>query len=467
MRVSKFKSIKMKKKYRRILIGLSIGYLFLNNSCTKFVQIDPAPDLIESNNVFSNDQTALSSLVGLYHQMTSANLSLTNGGLSVYLGLAADELENQTADQNYDLFYSNALPSDNFIVSNFWGNAYRGIYRANAIIEGVSSSENLTGDLRNMLLGEALFVRAFYYFQLVNLFGDIPLITVTDYQISSQMNRTAKQEVDRQIVDDLLLAKGLLSDNYPTAGKVRPNKLTVTAFLARVYLYLEEWQSASENALAVIESGRYSLGALENAFAIDSEEAIWQLMRDNANTAEAMAFIPLNENAIPSLSLSEDLASSFEESDERKTQWTQVNNADAQTGRFPFKYKVRTNLPVSEYLTVFRLAEQYLINAEANMHLGKMREALDDVNALRERAGLQRIYALNVDHQAVMEAIKKERRHELFCEWGHRWFDLKRQQDIDEVLRRSKPGWESYAQFLPIPMAEILTNNLLVQNPGY
>jgi hypothetical protein len=127
------------------------------------------------------------------------------------------------------------------------------------------------------------------------------------------------------------------------------------------------------------------------------------------------------------------------------------------------------NLPVTEYTTVLRLGEQYLIRAEARAHLNKISEGLRDLNVIRQRAGLSD--AMASDKNSLLNLVQHERQVELFTEWGHRWLDLRRTGKIDEVMGNyaSQKGtsWSSNWALYPIPLYDITQNPNLTQNAGY
>src|SRR5690606_1021237 len=133
----------------------------------------------------------------------------------------------------------------------------------------------------------------------------------------------------------------------------------------------------------------------------------------------------------------------------------------------PYKYKIRDSSDSSqEYSVVFRLSEQYLIRSEARLYQGNLSGSLSDLNLIRFRAGLNSIHSNN--HVEMLNIILTERRHELFSEFGHRWFDLKRTNMAEPILSPIKPNWRSTNVLFPIPENELLINpNLLPQNPGY
>jgi hypothetical protein len=122
-------------------------------------------------------------------------------------------------------------------------------------------------------------------------------------------------------------------------------------------------------------------------------------------------------------------------------------------------------LPPLDHSTVLRLAEQYLIRAEARTQQNNIAGAQADVNVIRHRAGLGDTPAN--DKESLLTAIDQERKHELFNEWGHRWLDLKRTGRADAVLSAIKPQWKPTAVLFPIPESEIINNPALKQNPGY
>ncbi len=135
-----------------------------------------------------------------------------------------------------------------------------------------------------------------------------------------------------------------------------------------------------------------------------------------------------------------------------------------------YKYKIGAiDTAIVEYPMVLRLAEQFLIRAEARMHLANISGAKNDLNVLRTRAGLGETLAN--DESSLAAAILEERRNELFTEWGNRWFDLKRIKLINSIMATvtlQKGGvWEDPDQLYPIPTDELKKMPYMSQNPGY
>jgi hypothetical protein len=439
-------------------------------ACRKAVEADPPVGQLSTVQVFATEESARSALYGLYSQMMNSNLLLSNGGMSIYPALSADELTNTAANTDQDAFRSNAVPPTNTTVlrTRLWSSAYGILYHANALLEGVESSTALSEGVKRQLAGEARLVRAFYYFYLVNLFGDVPLVLGTDYRVNAALPRAPNALVYAQVVEDLQKAVQLLGEGYPSSGRVRPNKWAAAALLARVHLYQGQWAEAEAQSSAVIGSGLYPLPAPDKVFTAGSAETIWSLVpvSTSANTAEGATFIPASATARPALALTPQLLGAFKTGDGRKSAWTKTVTVAGQPYTYPFKYRIRSGgAPYGEHNIVLRTAEQYLIRAEARAEQDRLTEALQDLNVVRQRAGLPPSAAAT--KEALLRAIEEERQVELMTEWGHRWLDLKRWGRADAVLGPLKGGWQSTAVLYPIPQAELLVNPALTQNPGY
>jgi len=459
------------KIYNRPIVYSLYMVLLCATACNKFVSIQPSPQLITTASLFENDNTALSAVDGVYTSMRAGSPSFENGAISIYAGLSADDIYNTTSSATYDPFSKNLLTSNNNTVNTLWLTPYNTIYRANVIIEGLAKSKALSDSVKRQLTGEMKVVRAITYFYLTNLYGNVPLVTTSDYKQNATIPRTAAATVYQQIVTDLTDAEALLTDNYPSAGKARPNRQTAAAILARVYLYQKDWVNAALQASQVINSNLYSLVPdLNSVFLVDGNETIWEIASPSEarNSAEGASFIPSSTTVKPTFSITPVLLNAFEAGDLRKVNWIDSNIIGGITYYYPFKYKNRSNTAVTEYDVVVRLAEQYLIRAEAEANGGGngIVGAINDLNIVRSRAGLSNYAGLN-DQLSVLTAIFHERQVEFFAEWGNRWFDLKRSGMIDTVLGAEKAGWQPYDALYPIPYNQILYNPFLVQNIGY
>ena len=366
---------------------------------------------------------------------------------------------------------------------------FQQIHTANAVLEGLSSSTGVTAAEKKQLTGEAKFMRAFLLFYAVNLFGDVPLVTTTDYQANNTISRTPEDLVYQQIIMDLLDAENELPSNFvdPTGNitteRVRPNKFTAAALLARVYLYTKNYVGADSAATVVINSPNFALVAdLDSIFLANSNEVIWQMqpVRAGFNTFDGNVFVltsPPGSGSNP-VALSAQLLGAFDTTDFRFTHWIGSFNDSSsnQTYYFPHKYKNYLDdpaIPVTEYLMVLRLAEQYLIRAEAQTQMGVgngVNGAVADLNVIRNRAGLSN-YSGQMDPASLTQEILHERQLEYFTEWGQRWLDLKRTGTVNSVMSIVTPlkggNWNPDWALMPIPLSDVKIDPNLTQNNGY
>lgn len=463
----------------------SVHYLILlltvsQTACKKQVDVDTPFTLINAENVYNLDATAIGVMSGVYGDMGFGGFATGINSISLKCGLSADELQGSSAtlDAALSKFYLNALDDEDNLT--FWEDLYKRLYTVNAVLEGLVASQGLTLSVKQQLTGEAKFMRAFINYYLVNLYGDVPLVMSTDYKTNSRIGRTDKSEVYVQIIKDLTDAKNLLSSNFldadlikSTVHRVRPTKWAAAALLARCYLFSGDWANAEKNASEVLQNvSLFDTVLLSDAFLANSKEAIWQLQPiiANENTKDGVTFILNNApDYLTPVFLSEDLLNAFESGDNRKLNWVQVYSSASIDYHYPFKYKVGYSSNLTEYLMVLRTAEQYLIRSEARVRQNKLVEAQEDLNVIRKRAGLPNTMA--TDEPSLLSAILQERRVELFTEWGHRWLDLKRTGNIDFVMTTAavKKGgnWNAKWQWYPIPRYDLNTNMSLTQTPGY
>lgn len=451
--------------------------------CRRAVEVPPPITQLVSTSVYSTNVGAAAAVSGIY--ITMANNAPIGGGyygISALAGLSADEFTLYPgADLLLNQYYTNAILSTSY--SPIWQNLYNYIYQANSAIEGVFLSNGVTPALKQQLLGEAKFIRAFCHFYLVSFYGNVPIVTSTDYRVNALISPSPPTQVYQQIIIDLKDAQAALSDNFLapdgsiTTERVRPNKGAATALLSRTYLYAGKYDSAVMESTAVINNHNYTLlDNLDSVFLANNTEAIWQLELPNntINTLDGSIFLLSNFGG-PTASypfiLRDSLMNNFEAGDLRRLHWTDSMIVDAKTYYFPFKYKLfYTGQPPTEYPVLFRLAEQYLIRAEGNAQLGNIAEAQADVDSIRARAGLANTTAN--DQPSLLAAIQKERRFEFFTEYGHRWLDLKRAGNVDAIMNliTSKKGggaWVTTDQLYPIPLSDIKADVNLTQNPGY
>ncbi|MCW3117505.1 MAG: RagB/SusD protein [Chitinophagaceae bacterium] len=469
----------------RIINICSVCFFLLSQSaCKKLVTIDPPLTQTTTPTVFANDNTAIAAQIAVYQQMNSdpANLKL-------YTALSADELNSTlTSTTQRNAYINNLIAATDGGGLLLWTAAYKYFYQENAIIENTQASTGISAKAKPIILGEAKFMRAWWYFYLVNLYGDVPLVTTSDYTVNSTFSRTPKDQVYAQIVKDLTEAKTQLSDQYVdasdiivTADRIRPTTWAVDALLARVYLYLGNGHYAdaeTQASLVIANTAKFSLPAdPNNVFKANSTEAIWQLLPTSTvgATQEGYFWVLTTKPSTSSYgTISNALFNAFETGDKRKVAWVGSITVSGTTYYFPNKYKYKTS-PGStlEYSMMLRLAEQYLIRAEARAQQNKLTGAISDLNVIRQRAGLS-VLPGNLSQVQVLAAVAQERRVELFTE-ADRWLDLKRTGAIDAVMgspgnaTQAKGGanWQPYQAFYPIPILDISKDPNLTQTPGY
>lgn len=437
-------------------------------SCKKLVQVNTPDELLDATHAFSNDSLAQAAITGIYIKIMSGKKYLLNGGVSIYAGLSADEITRTVSMTNEDQFGNNALLSGNQLVNtNLWKAAYACIYQCNICIERLQKSNAVSAALKKQLTGQVQFVRALCYYYLVNLYGDVPLVLTTNTDANAVLPRSAVTKVYAQIVTDLQSAALLLTGDVVNT---LPSHYAALALLARVYLHTGDWGGAEAAAATVINAGKYQLpNDLNSVFKAISPEVIfqWAPVVHSLNSVEGNSFIPATQTTTPAYVMTAGLVAAFEAGDLRKKAWMQEVKVGSQTCYYPYKYKVRLSPEPTEFNIVLRLGELYLVRAEARMEQKKIAEAVADINMIRNRAGISLIADL-ISYDQCLAAIEQERRTELFTEWGHRWFDLKRTKQADAVLGIAKGNnWQSTDQLYPIPIYEIENDPYLKQNPGY
>lgn len=454
----------------RISVCFALAALFMA-SCDDFVDVDLPDSLLTGSQVFEDASTVEAAMSDIYSKLRDEGM-LSGGGSGggASFGLYADELAGYTEAGNpsENIFTNTMLPSTP-AVQTFWNRSYHHIYCANAVIEGVAASSSLSEPEKARFTGEALFIRALVHFYLVNIFGDVPYVRTTDFEQNSRAVRMGAAGVYDNIIGDLSVAIGLLPAEYISPERARPNRAAAYAVLARSYLYTQQWAEAADAASAVLNTPDYTLeGDLAEVFLKEARSTIWQfkpkINGDNADEAGAYIFV---STPPPSMALREDFINAFEPGDLRKEHWTKALTSDASTWYHAYKYKQNTNTGTSlEYSVVLRIEEQFLIRAEARARQGDLIGAQEDLNIIRQRAGLPNVVADSA--LELVEAVMRERRFELFTEYGHRFFDLKRHQAADAVLSAVKPGWNTTDALWPLPETELLANpGLAPQNPGY
>lgn len=451
-------------------IYLLCVYMLLG--CERFVEIPLPNDQLTKSIVFQDDKLAKAAMAGVYRSLFATGyLSGSSQGAGMYLGCYTDELIcYQPQSSGISQFYQLGITPQSTIIRNLWEVTFNQIYMVNSVLEGLSISNGVSEPVKRQLQGEALLIRGLLHSYLTGTFGDIPYVTSIDYKVNQKIPKITSSEVLVFAIQDLKRSLDLLPNTAPKGQRIRPTKIAANVILARWYVYQKNWPLANEYASKVILETAYAPESdLQKVFLKEGSSAIWQLQPDTAqsNTSEGMNYILTT--APPTLvSLTPELVNSFENADLRKTYWIgEIKDNQQRSYYFPYKYRQRsTTTATMEYSIILRTEEALLIRAEALSQMQMQTEALKDLNKLRSRAGLQSLQTNN--QQVVLEAIMQERRHELFTEFGHRFFDLKNTQNLDATMSAYKPQWKGNYRIFPLPESELLLNPALnPQNDGY
>lgn len=473
------------KKILYILFGI-----FTVSSCTDLNE-NPA-SLITSEQFYKSESDALSAVTSVY------NAALNNGGLTMYNRLFHLAFEIMSDDAIAGLRVTNAdvrtisvlaHSTTNDRIDELWRESYVAINRANIAIARIPQIE-MDAALRTRLVNEAKFLRALTYFNMVRLWGDIPLILDEAGSLDKdaiQVSRTPKEEVYNQIIADLTDAESL-PDSYTGADAGRATGGAARSILAKVYLTRQEWDKAAAKSLEVI-NGPYGYDLFENFADVfnvatkNGKEHIFSVQcKSNVNgqgNRLASSATPVGIAGVAAAGTDEphpSVYALFSENDKRRDVTFFTSLISPSTGKeltFPprfFKYfdpaQISNPTESAKNIPVIRFAEVLLIYAEAvNEQSGPAESAYTAINRVRKRAGLTALAGLSKDQ--FREAVYTERRLELMFEF-QRWFDLVRTKRMVTELRKIGKTNAAEKHYLhPIPQREIDLNPKLVQNPGW
>ena len=361
----------------------------------------------------------------------------------------------------------------NGAVSELWERIYNVAYAANFILERLPTVSGVPAQQRREVTATARFLRGYAYFIGAYTYGGIPLATTTSVATNRNIPRSTREEVLAFVLEDYQAALADLPEEPSGPGFAGKN--AVRAALARYYLYARDWTQAEQYATQVINSGKYTLDEnYEDVVLKDfPREAILEVgytLTDDPGTADfglnnlflgRREVIPSNQAVLALLS---------SESGERVNTLgfdpNQLGGVD--NGWSVLKYGTADEENNNIY--VFRLAEMYLIRAEARANRNNIAgtgSATDDLNVLRARAKAPLVNGVS-SQAAMLRLVEQERLYELAYE-GHRWYDLVRTGRAQTVLSAFSPNWQDIYEVWPIPLGETQRNPALKndQNPGY
>lgn len=415
-------------------------------------------DRLTEDAAIADARGAEAALVGAYQALQSTSYY---GGTFVFFNdLSADNAVHTGTFNSYFDAARNELRPDNSAVDGIWSAIYDGINRANHLIQKVPDVSDLEADRRDQIVGEAHFLRALHYHNLVRLWDDVPIRTVPIESVeeASQIARSPVDEVYSLILSDLDEVQARLSQGGDTR---RATLGAALAIEARVQFYLGEW-SAALSAVDAVEGLGYALAddyaALFPATGGDTPEDIFRVLFTDVQWQNlGWYYISSTAGGRGEVGPQQELIDAFEPGDVRRdVSIVGEVEGDAYGAKFP------TTIG-AEHPHVIRFGEIVLIKAEALARQNLLEEAVDEYNRIRERAGLSgHVFGDDVTSQEeVLEAIWHERRLELAFE-GDRFSDLNRTGRAVEVL-----GIPEHQARYPIPQSEIDVAPNLTQNPGY
>jgi hypothetical protein len=398
-------------------------------------------------------------------------------------------------------------PTNTDLLEAEWAANYEGIYRANVVLEKVPSIE-MNPVLKARILAEAKFIRAWFYYLQVTVFGEVPLVDKVLAPSEYNQPKSSKQAIWAFIEKDLTeAAEDLpLKSQYPSKDLGRITKGAAQALLTKAYLYQQKFPQAEQTAREIISSGQYALvpdyASIFTPQGENNSESVFEIQYMNAsggnwgkNAANEGTFTNVFQRArgqfggfgfnIPTKDFVDEFFKEGFEDPRLKSTVFRVGEpmgdrgifTKEATGGFPHDYypkKYFSNLSETAPFgdpnpnggsndRVIRYSDVLLMHAEAAYHNGNSSAALQSLNTVRIRA---RVPFINQSGPALLNAIYRERRIELGLE-GHRFFDLVRTGRAATVLGSS--GYlEGVHNVFPIPLSQIqLSNGVLTQNPGY
>jgi starch-binding outer membrane protein, SusD/RagB family len=443
--------------------------LFVSTSCSDLLSPDPI-DVLTDDIVLNEAKDVPVVEIGLYSAFRSIIPATVIAG-----DATADMLQFRGTFSQYRELGTKTITSANSSVANLWGSIYNTIYIANFILEKLPTIQGVASADRERVLATAHFLRGYAYFVAVHTYGGVPKVTVTSIEANRNIPRASRDEILDFILEDYTEAEDKLPDETASAGFA--SSYALDAAFAKYYLYNEEWAKAEQYATRVISSENYSLVSDYKELVIDdfTDEAIFEmsyLLTDDPGTD---ADIGLNyifvgrRELIPSNQLLDGLDSDNPSSRDRYFSVdSDPNNLQGNDNGFSVA-KYGTADEQNNNVVVFRLAEMYLIRAEARAKQNKVsgtNSAQQDINMIRSRAKADLVGS--VTQAQMLSLIEQERKYELAFE-GHRWYDLVRTGRAKTVMSAFTSNWKDAYELWPIPQREILNNAALAgnQNPGY
>jgi hypothetical protein len=460
---------------------IAIMALFLMMSCSEsFLELSPQQSVADTEALTSLEDFE-SSITGIYNKISGSDYY----GRYMFLipDVMADDVKQNAQANRIEDFAEHIVRVSDGDANNLWTTMYEGINAANAIINSEVELSDSVSDEYNHILGEAHALRALIYFDMVRFFaqhytftpdgGHLGVPLVLEFDIATKPSRNSVKEVYDQVIADMNTGISLMNDQSRSGNSSTLSAIAVKALLARVYLYKEDWANAEAMASDVIASGQYSLIPNNNYYSLwttdNSSESIFEISMTEVDNVggQGLAGLYLRQGFGDYLP-SNDVTSLYEAEDARLATF-EID--ELLIGDFaPFRMVKYPDINGFDNVKVIRLAELYLIRAEARARLGNnVAGAQDDLDVVRQRA-----LPVAADNSntgiALVNAILLERRLELAFEGQRLWDLMRNKTDIVRTQCTSSICFIPYAGdtvILPIPQNETDANSNIEQNPGY
>jgi hypothetical protein len=436
-----------------------ILFVAVTSSCKKFLEVEPRASISDEATI-TDKASAETAIRGVYN----AARSYYSVDFQSIAYLSGDNVQWTGSQSQVQEFINHKVNPENSTITSVWNGIYVSVNRANNVIEKVPlvADPLLTTALKNQYIGEAYFLRALNYFDLVRVWGGVPSITSATHSAAENrgIKRSTVEETYAQIRTDLDAAEPLLSES---TDRFRATRKTVWALKARFYMYQKDWAKAEEYATKLInDQANYQLLKPFNSFFFPAtqkgtSESVFEFFYStNELNVHRGQWQPQENGGTRQWAPSESLVALLNDPATGGGRSTLIakDNQNRWYGNLYYRS------PATDPTYVIRIAELYLIRAEARAHLGNVASAALDLNAVRSRSDLAATTASNSEE--LLLAIENERRLEFAFE-AHRWFDLVRTGRAAAVLKIT----DANKLLLPVPVSQLLIDNALTQNPGY
>lgn len=430
------------------------------SSCSDFLDVKPQESISDAVTIVDR-VSAETALNGVYSALGSGGYYGTTFQSIAYL--SGDNVQWTGSQSQVQEFINHRVNPENSTIGGAWVAIYNTINRANNVVVKVEevTDASLTAGEKNRIIGEALAIRGLAYFDLARTYGGVPIILSPTVSPSDNRGiaRASQTETYAQALADWNAAESLLPE---TTDRYRVTRKTVWAFKARYYLYQKDFSSATTYADRLIGDDSYGLVQPFSSFfannARGTRESVFEIFYNGTTEVNnhRNQWQPQTNGGTRQWAPSDGLISllNADQTGGGRSALIGIDNQGRWYGDLYYR------LPGSDPSYIFRIAEAYLIRAEARAHLDDVEGALSDLNAVRQRAGLESLQGLS--QTETLLAIEEERRLEFALE-PHRWFDLVRTGRAAEVLNVT----ESFRHLMPIPIDQLLADEVLDQNPGY